>query len=199
MGKLEEIAEVLEEEADWLPDVPDSQERFEKKFGSFTVRCYPTRQAVGEMAKKFRKKTRFTKKYKLGAPTMSRKYSVDAFEGFVRDGETLNAVNYNMLFDKEVVFSAGRDEKPDLLIINSDVIRDGFVVGRVVEKGELLKWDVYHLDTGMACSSQGRYRRNAVEKFERIKEEELQQAIENSKDRFGFQQRALKNALKMER
>lgn len=101
MRETEEIAEALEEEAEWLPDVPDSQEKFEKKFGSFTVRCYPTRLAVQEMAKKFRKKTRFTtKNVRLAAHTMNRKYSKSVYEGFIRDGETLNAVNYNQLFDK---------------------------------------------------------------------------------------------------
>ena len=101
MGELENIAEVLEEEADWLPDVPDSEEKFEKKFGSFTVRCSPTRQAVGEMAKKFRKRTQFTtKNVRLAAPTMKRQYSKSVYEGFIRDGETLNAINYNQLFDK---------------------------------------------------------------------------------------------------
>ena len=101
MRETEEIAEALEEEADWLPDVPDSEERFEKKFGSFTVRCSPTRLAVQEMAKKFRKKTRFTtRNVRLTVPTMKRQYSKSVYEGFIRDGETLNAINYNQLFDK---------------------------------------------------------------------------------------------------
>ena len=101
MSELADIAEELEEEADWLPDVPDSEEKFEKKFGSFKVRCYATRLAVQEMAKKFRKKTRFTtKNVKLTVPTMKRQYSKSVYEGFVRDGETLNAINYNQLFDK---------------------------------------------------------------------------------------------------
>jgi len=190
-----EIAEVLEEESDWLPDVPDSEDKFEKRFGSFAVRCSPTRQAVQEMAKKFRKKPRFTKKYKLAAHTMKRQYSASTYEEFVRDGETLNAVSYNLLFDKDVMFSAGRDKKPNLLIIKGEVVREGFVVDRVVENGKPLMWDVYHLDTGMACSSLSSDKKGAVMKFNRIKEEDLQQAIENSKDRFGFQQRALENAL----
>ena len=196
MGKLENIAEVLEEEADWLPDVPDSEEKFEKSFGSFTVRCSPTRLAVQEMAKKFRKKRRFTTKHKLGVPTMNRKYSADIYDRFVRDGETLNAVNYNMLFDREVVFSAGRGGKPDLLVIKGGMVREGFMVGRVISDGDLSWWNVYHIDTGMTCKSLASDKKGAVEKFKRIKEGDLQRAIENSKAQFGFQQRALKNALK---
>jgi len=101
MGELENIAAVLEEEAEWLPDVPDSEEKFEKKFGSFVVRYSPTSQAVQEMASKFFYKDKVTtKNVKLSKPSSVRKYSKRVYEGFVRDGEMINAANYNQLFDK---------------------------------------------------------------------------------------------------
>ena len=197
MTSLSDIAFELEQEAEWLPDVPDSEEKFEKSFGSFKVRCYPTRIAVEEMAKKFRKKTRFTTRYKLKAHSTMRKYDPFVFDDFVLDDELLNAIFYNLNHDKEVLFSAARGKCPDLLIIKRQMVGEGYMVGRAFYLGEMLPWNVFHLDTGMTCGCAAEGRDTAIKNFKKLNREDLEQAIENSGNRSGFQQRALDRALKV--
>ena len=186
-----EIAKMLEEEALSLPDFSaHGAEKFEKKFGSFTVRCRPTRSAVMAMAKKFQKRTRFTTNHTLAGHSDRRNYSSNIYDQFVRDGETHNAITYNQLIDKPVYFASRRGNPPNLLIINAKEVEEGFIVGRVATE----VWNVYHIDTGMTCGCASSDRAGAVLHFEGIKKEDLIQATENNKCRSGFQQRALDDA-----
>lgn len=188
MASNSEIADALEEAA---LSIPDGAERFEKRFGSFIVRCRPTRLAVLDMAKKFRKKLRFTtRSVNLTSHSSVRTYSRAAYNRFVIDGETQNAINYNQASNQPVYFNAGRGNHPNLLIMNVKKVKEGFVVGFAV-KGE---WNVYHIDTGLTCGCASSDKEGALLKFEGINEEALNQAIEDNKDRSGFQQRALEYA-----
>ena len=189
-----EIADVLEEEAQSMPEHASKDSRkFEKRFGSFVVRCHPTLQAVESMAKKFRKRIRLTTPgTKLPKPTQGRKYNASTYDQFVLDGETHNAISYNQLHNRPVIFAAFRDAAE--LIYKQGKVQTGFAVGRVLYKNEITPWNVYHIDTGMTCSSAGMTCGESIAKFKKIKQEDLVRAVETNESLSGFQQRALANA-----
>jgi hypothetical protein len=157
-----------------------------------TLRFRPSRKALKKVADKFRKNRGPKAAPKQGAVHCHGPREL--FKQFCADGETGNAVQLAHLKNLPVIFSAGRENNPNLLVCLSAPVRgyEDFVVGRIYDgDGALQPWEVYHVPSGSSCGSAATSKEASLLKFDAIPVDKLERAVKSAADRGGFQQQAL--------
>lgn len=187
-----QIAEELEKYKSLLPEeCPANSERMVVTIDGLTLRFLPSREALLSVVNKLRKNKSFKTKTHSSVSTLSPRA---LFKQFCEDGETENAINLATLKDLPIIFSAGKKDNPNTLLCVSSAVKNhaDFVVGRIydIDRG-LQPWDVYHVPSGMSCSSSGTSKKASIMKFESIPADKLKSAVKSAADRSGFQQQAI--------
>lgn len=182
-----------------------SDEKASFTFEKLTYRCIPTKQAVNALADRIeankfvnstgnnaggiRKVPSFTVFDKSVRPHKNRGFST-VFNGFVKDSEIENAINYAQFCKKPVCF--GKGKKEPLIIAHAKEFALGFIVGRTFSKNVPDPWLVTHLYTGYSCGTKdAETAKDAIQQFEKVPEEKLQKAIDKVTDSIDYQQVAL--------
>jgi len=162
-----------------MPEVADmrAQRYMHVVDGSFKVSCLPTKPAMLALSKKLTKRHTFgTHKPLPQHKPLSRRYSASTFEAFVLDEEYSNAINYNRLYNRPVWLSWGETIVP--LIRTAAVPHDDrFAVARTFRDNKLTPWNVYHLASGMSCSSDATDKAGALAKFAAIDADKIERAV----------------------
>lgn len=132
--------------------------------GSFKIRCLPTKPAILKIAKKYASKRKLTTSHK---PHTLAKTTV---KQFVIDGEIDNALNYAKVLSETVYFCKSKTEK-QLILLDCKEIEPGFVLSRVYYKDAIQPWDVVHLMSGLTCGCSSLNKKDALFKFDSLKDE----------------------------
>ena len=176
---------------------PDNSENMTINIDGLTIRLKPSQKAIRSMAAKFRRNWPGNNGNVFNTVTTLSPRNL--FKQFCADGETENAINLAMLKGIPVIFSAGKKDNPNILLCTSFPIRNhaDFVVGRIyASDGKLQPWEVYHVLSGMGCSSSGTSKEASVLKFNSIPADKLESAVKSAADRTGFQQQAISEYVK---
>ena len=198
MKTLKEIALEIEGQADNFPVEENHSSKAQFRFGSLTLRCRNSREAVLNLAKRLRKGIRnyygTSEEYsRILLPTDCHNGSGGlsaAFENFVSTSETENGLQLAKLCNKPIYYA--RFEGGVGILQKAQEVQPGFVVGRVWANEKLHPWNVTHLDTGLSCSSEGSTKKGSLEKFRKIPEGNIEKAVEAHPAMAGFQEKAPK-------
>ena len=202
MKTLKEIALEIEGQADNFPVEENPSSKAQFRFGSLTLRCRNSREAVLNLARRLRKGVRnyrgTSKKVARRSPLPADCHNgsggyLAAFENFVSTGETENGLQLAKLCNKPVYYA--RFEGGVGILQKAQEFQPGFVVGRVWANEELRPWNVTHLDTGMTCSSEGDTKKESLSKFRKIPEGAIEKAVGARSALAGFQETAPKIVL----
>ena len=186
-----QIAEELEKYKSLLPEeCPANSERMIVTIDGLTLKFLPSQKALMNVVNKLRKNKSLISKNHTVVSTLGPRA---LFKQFCADGETENAINLATLKGLPIIFSGGKKDNPNFLLCVSHAVKNHgeFVVGRIYNAdGELQPWEVYHVPSGMSCSSKGTSKEASLMTFESIPADKLKSAVKSAADRSGFQQQA---------
>ena len=197
--KITEIALDIEGQAGNYPEEENRDYKAQFRFGSLTLRCRNSREAVLNLAERLRRGIRsyrgtsdeYSRRSPLPAVCHNGSGSFSsALENFVSTGETENGLQLAKLRNKPVYYArlvggAG-------IIQKAQEFQPGFVVGRVWANKKLGPWNVIHLDTGMTCGSKGDTKKESLAKFRKTPEGAIEKDVEAHSSLAGFQKKTPK-------